>query len=136
MKIYLAVPIIAHRQLENAKTIAQIIRNLGHELVSDWVINENPDFLLPAQKVFQRDLNGVKNCHVLVAEISHGSHGVGMEVMAAYLYGKPIIFVCEEKTTISHMIQGVPNAIFLNYNSYDDMAVKLRIAILGISSNL
>lgn len=136
MKIYLAVPIIAHRQLENAKAIAQIIRSLGNELISDWVINENPDFLMPAQKVFQRDLNGLKNCQVIVAEISHGSHGVGMEIMAAYLYGKPIIFVCEEGATVSYMLRGVPNSIFLSYNSHEDMAEKLRTAILGVSSHL
>lgn len=134
MKIYLAVPIIAHRQLEKAKTIAKVIRSLGHELVSTWVINENPGFSLPATNVFERDLGGVKKSDILVADVSQGSHGVGMEIMAAYLYRKRIVLLYEEGARVSHMLLGVPNALLLSYGSLEDMEAKLRSALRKASS--
>ena len=134
MKVYLAVPIIAHRQLEKAKTIAKVIRSLGHELVSSWVVGDDPGFSLSVTSVFERDLGGVKNCDVLVAEVSQGSHGVGMEVMAAYLYGKRIILLYEKGARVSHMLLGVPNAIHVSYNSLEDMEAKLKSALRRASS--
>jgi len=40
------------------------------------------------QEVFERDVKGVKECDILVAEISEPSHDVGMEIMLAYLQEK------------------------------------------------
>jgi len=135
MKVYLAVPIIAYRQLEKAKILAKVIRDEGHELVSTWVITENPGFTLTATSVFERDLGGVKNGDILVAEVSQGSHGVGMEIMAAYLYGKRIILLYEDGARVSHMLLGVPSATHVNYTSTEDMAANLRSALRKIAGH-
>jgi len=136
VKVYLAVPIIAYRQLEKAEAIAEVIRSLGHELVSPWVINENPGFSLPVTNVFERDLGGVKKSDILVAEVSQGSHGVGMEVMAAHLYGKRIVLIYEEGVRVSHMLLGVPNALHVSYASLEDMEAKLKSALRRASSRI
>lgn len=136
MKVYLAVPIVVHRELEKAETMAKVIRSLGHELVSSWVVGDDPGFSLTARGVFERDLKGVRSCDVLVAEVSEGSHGVGMEVMAAYLYGKRLILMREEGAKVSHMLQGVPNALLLTYRSLQDMELKLAWALQQVSGNI
>ena len=136
MKVYLAVPIITHRQLEKAKAIAEVIRSLGHELVSTWVVGDDPGFSLSTTNVFERDLQGVKSSDILVAEVSQGSHGVGMEVMAAYLYGKRIILLYEEEARVSHMLLGVPNALLISYASLEGMEAKLRSALRKASSHI
>lgn len=129
MKIYLAVPIIANRELEKAKALAKVICDLGHELTSTWVVSSEPDYTQAAAKVFKRDLDGVKNSDLLVAEVSHGSHGVGMEIMAAYLHGKRVILLSESKARVSHMLEGVPNTMLIRYESTQDMILKMISAI-------
>ena len=56
MKVYLAVPIVAKRDIEKAETIANVIRSLGHETVSSWVLGEDPGLSLDMISVFERDL--------------------------------------------------------------------------------
>jgi len=55
-KVYLAVPIIAGRDLDGARSIASVISSLGHDVVSSWVLVEDPGFRLSATDVFNRDL--------------------------------------------------------------------------------
>lgn len=45
-------------------------------------------YTMTPQEVFERDVKGVKECDILVAEISEPSHDVGMEIMLAYLQEK------------------------------------------------
>ena len=129
MKVYLAVPIVVNRDLEKAKALAKVICDLGHELTSDWVVSFEPGYTKTATEVFERDLDGVKRSDLLVAEVSHGSHGVGMEIMAAYLHGKRIILLSESNAKVSHMLEGVPHAILIRYHSTEDMILKIVSAI-------
>ena len=129
MRIYLAVPIIVNRDLDKAKAMAKVICDLGHELTSNWILSTEPGYTQAAAKVFERDLDGVKRSDLLVAEVSHGSHGVGMEIMAAYLHGKRIILLSESNAKVSHMLEGVPYATLVRYHSTEDMILKMASAI-------
>lgn len=84
-KVYLSVPIIAKRHLNKARLLSKTIENVGHEIVSKWVTETDPGYTIKPQEVFERDVKGVKECNILVAEISEPSHGVGMEIMLAYM---------------------------------------------------
>jgi nucleoside 2-deoxyribosyltransferase len=136
MKVYLAVPIMANRQLEKAKAMAQLTKDLGYELISSWVIKKDPGSVLPAQTVFERDLNGVKGCDILLAEVSNGSHGVGMEIMAAYLYGKSIILLHEKGARVSRMLQEVPNALLASYDSLEELLTRTKSTLQELSLTL
>jgi len=122
----LAVPIIANRDLKKAQQIAEILTNLGYSIISKWVIQMDPSYSLPPRKVFERDVNGVKGCDMLVAEVSKGSHGVGMEIMLAYMFNKKIICLYRRGRNISRMLIGLPDTIFVEYASEGDMKKKLR----------
>ena len=125
-KVYLAVPIIANRDPEKAYNIGQILTALGYSVISKWVIQTDPGYSMSPRQVFERDANGVKESDILLAEVSEGSHGVGMEIMLAHIHNKKIICIYRKGRNVSRMLMGLPNAIFLEYTSQEDMDEKLR----------
>ncbi|MBO3763387.1 MAG: hypothetical protein JTT16_01935 [Candidatus Brockarchaeota archaeon] len=126
MKVYLSVPIIGGRNLELAKIISNIIMECGHELLSQWVISEDPGFSLSPSYVFERDTNGVKKSDIVVAEVSTPSHGVGMEIMLAITLGKRIIALARKDSRISRMLLGAPNIEWIFYDEIKEIAQKLK----------
>jgi len=124
-KVYLSVPIVANRDLEAARKIAEIIKDLGCEIVSYWILLPGPDQQLTELDVFQRDTEGVRKCDVLVAEVSHPSHGVGMEIMLAYVMKKVVVFLYKRGTRLSWMIKGLPNAKLVEYENVEDLKTNL-----------
>jgi nucleoside 2-deoxyribosyltransferase len=126
MKIYLCAPIIANRDLQKARLIAKTMWSLGCEIISDWVIEEDPGYSLPPREVFERDVEGIKKCDLLVAEVTTPSHGVGMEIMLAHTLGKPVVCLFRKGVKISHMILGLTEATLIEYYSEREMGEKLR----------
>lgn len=129
LKVYLAVPIIANRDLTKARAIAGFLTDLGCQLVSDWVIREDPGISLSPSAVFRRDTQGVRDCAILVAEVSTRSHGVGMEVMLAQTLGKPVIGLHQPAASVSRLLQGAPNTRLIEYASMDALRHLLQRAL-------
>lgn len=125
-RVYLAVPIIANRDMDKARFIASIIEGTGHDLVSKWVISDDPGFSILPHEVFDRDIKGIKVCDILVAEISERSHGVGMELMQAYIEGKKILCLFRDGTVVSRMIRGLPNILLIEYISMEELEKGLK----------
>jgi len=113
----LAVPIIAARDLASARGIAQALVRLGHEVVSPWVLGENPGLSSPPEFVFSRDVNGVRKCDILVAEVSTPSHGVGMEIMLAHTLGKTVVCLHKPGVRLSRLLRGMPGITLREYDS-------------------
>jgi len=129
-KVYLSVPLIANRDVRTARRIAKIIEAAGHKIISPWVLKRDPNGNLTKAEVFKRDTNGVRGCDVIVAEASTPSHGIGMELMLAHILGKRIICVYRSGTKLSWMIQGLPNAVLIEYKNERDLRKKLSKNIL------
>ena len=125
-RVYLAVPIIAKRDLSKAQFLSKTIEDMGHQIISKWVTRTDPGFKITPREVFERDIKGVKECDILVAEISNRSHGVGMEIMLAHLQGKEILCLSRKDTVISRMILGLPRAILIEYSSKNKAVKKLE----------
>ncbi|MGQ9513855.1 MAG: nucleoside 2-deoxyribosyltransferase [Thermoproteota archaeon] len=125
-KIYLAVPIIGGRDLESASKIGQLIENLGHQIISDWVLASDPGWNLPAEAVYSRDFGAIKRCDILMAEVSVPSHGVGMEIMFAHMLNKKIICLRRAGIQLSRLILGMPGVEIIEYSSLADLEEKLR----------
>jgi 2'-deoxynucleoside 5'-phosphate N-hydrolase len=64
---------------------------------------------LSPQDVYQRDVNWIKDCDVLIAEVSVPSHGVGYEIGFALNGGKPVLCLYQQGRNLSKMISGNPN---------------------------
>jgi len=59
--------------------------------------------------VYQRDMDWIRNCDVMVAEVSTPSHGVGYEIALALAMEKPVLCCYQRGITVSKMILGNPD---------------------------
>ena len=128
LKVYLSVPIVVNRDLETAREIEKIIRGVGCEIVSPWVLSSDPEEGLTERGVFKRDTESVRKCDVLVSNVSEPSHGVGMEIMLAYVLGKAIVCTCKKGAPLSWLIKGMPSAKLVEYETVEDLRSKLARA--------
>jgi len=134
-KVYLSVPIIANRDKRTALEIAGVIKSTGHELISTWVLNEDPNDSLTAAGVFERDANAVRRCDTIIADVSTPSHGVGMEVMLAHTLGKEVICVYRQGTKLSWMVKGLPRVVLIEFKDGRDLREKLSMKLGGKKIN-
>lgn len=125
LKVYLSVPIVNFYDSEVTFLLGKILTDLGFDISSPWVLS-GKDVGRTSEEIFYRDINAVKESDILLAEISKPSHGVGMEIMQAYISNKKIILVAKEDSNISFLVRGIPNAILLEYRDYKDLEEKLR----------
>jgi len=79
--------------------------------------------------VFRRDANWVKECDVLVAEVSTPSHGVGYEIALAEFTGKPVFLCFRSGTIVSKMLLGNPSPLFEScaYQSTKEAIENMRV---------
>jgi nucleoside 2-deoxyribosyltransferase len=110
MNIYFACSITGGREFE--ATYQEIVAALtadGHEIPTSHLVQsdvmQNERELSP-QDVYERDVNWIRNCDVLIAEVSVPSHGVGYEIGAALNIGKPVLCIYQKERKVSKMITG------------------------------
>lgn len=124
-KIYLAVPIINYYNQDLTKRLADLILELGFELSSPWVLS-GMDIDISPKEVFVRDTMGVKSSDIILAEVSKPSHGVGMEIMLAYMEGKRIILLAKKDVKLSALLEGLKDAVIIRYEDEEELLEKLR----------
>ncbi len=119
MIVYLSGPII-RSQFRMDDFYHAIVDTLERANISVFA----PQFLpkVSAKEIYERDVKHVKECKVLIAEVSNPSLGVGMELMLAIELGRPIImFYKEGSGHLSRMVQGAPGKALITYSSIDDV---------------
>ena len=124
-KIYLAVPIINYYNQDLTKRLADLILELGFELSYPWVLS-GMDIDISPKEVFVRDTMGVKSSDIILAEVSKPSHGVGMEIMLAYMEGKRIILLAKKDVKLSALLEGIKDAVIIRYEDEEELLEKLR----------
>jgi 2'-deoxynucleoside 5'-phosphate N-hydrolase len=123
MNIYFACSITGGREYQ---TIYQAISNFllasGHIVPTAHLANHDVvdlEKIVDAYEIYNRDVNWIKACDMLVAEVSTPSHGVGYEIGYALNLNKPVICLHKEGIKVSKMITGNPNPL-LQVVSYID----------------
>ena len=110
MKIYFACSITGGRELEPAyQEIVAALTEDGYEIpLSHLVESESMESerSLTPQYVYERDTKWVRECDVLIAEVSVPSHGVGYEIAYALNIGKPVLCLYQSGRKVSKMITG------------------------------
>lgn len=132
-RAYLSVPVIKNYDPKLTLALAEAIEEAGFELISRWALIWEPALKPDPGYVFKRDVRGVRESDVLVAEISAPSHGVGMEIMLAHLEGKPIVCLCREGEPISAMIKGLPRTEIIRYGSVGEAKRLLKSELEALS---
>jgi len=133
MNIYFACSITGGRELE--ATYQEIVAFLtadGHEIPTSHLVKsdviENERELTP-QDVYERDITWIKNCDVLIAEVSVPSHGVGYEIGFALNIGKPVLCIHHKERKVSKMITGNKDSALTvqAYTSIEEAISQIRI---------
>jgi len=132
MNIYFACSITGGREFESAyhEIVAALIAD-GHEIPTSHLaqaeVVENEHRLAP-RDVYERDVNWIKNCDVLIAEVSVPSHGVGYEIAFALGAGKPVLCIHQEDRRVSKMITGNSDPLLevAAYSNIEEAVSHLR----------
>ncbi len=130
MNIYFSCSITGGRSEE--KTYQAIVKELldrGHEVptahLSSPEVMELEKIVDPVE-IFDRDMNWLRECDAVVAEVSSPSHGVGYEVAYALSLRKPVICCYQRGKKVSKIITGNTSA-GLKVAEYDDDDEAVRM---------
>jgi nucleoside 2-deoxyribosyltransferase len=137
MNIYFACSITGGREFEaDYQEIVAALTADGHEIPTSHLaqsdVMENEHKLTP-QAVYDRDVNWIKNCDVLIAEVSVPSHGVGYEISFALNIGKPVLCLYQKSRKVSKMITGNsdPNLSIQAYSNIKEAISQARLFIIS-----
>lgn len=132
MNIYFACSITGGREFESAyQQIVAALTADGHEIPTSHLtqseVMENERELTP-QYVYERDVNWIKNCDVLIAEVSVPSHGVGIEIAYALGIGKTVLCIHQQERKVSKMITGNsdPLLVVKSYSTIEEAISQAR----------
>jgi nucleoside 2-deoxyribosyltransferase len=125
MNIYFACSITGGREFESIyqELVAALLAD-GHEIPTSHLAQSevmDQERVIAPREVYERDVNWIKNCDALVAEVSVPSHGVGYEIGYALNLGKPVLCFHRHDRKVSKMITGNPHTM-LTVKEYDTIS--------------
>jgi nucleoside 2-deoxyribosyltransferase len=110
MNIYFACSITGGRDFEPIyRAITNALLADGHEVPTAHLAEASVKLIegqVNPRDVYERDMNWIRGCDALVAEVSTPSHGVGYEVAYALSIGKPVLCIYRVGQPISKMLSG------------------------------
>lgn len=126
MKIYFAGSITGGR--EDGGLYLEIIKLLKKygEVLTEHVGNDSLTQMgekLSDKEIYERDIAWVRMSDVLVAEVTHPSFGVGIEIARATEFKKNVICIYRDKEgrRLSAMISGCPGVKVFKYQGYQEL---------------
>lgn len=137
MRIYFSGSITGGRgQAHIYPAIIEHLQQYGEVLtafVADRAYTQLGEQQLTPEAVYQRDIDYINQCDVLVAEVTVPSFGVGVEVARASVQGKPVLALHQpaEGRRLSAMIAGDPNVTVAEYESPGDLERPLSVFFKG-----
>ena len=126
MNIYFACSITGGREFESTyQSMVRALAEAGHEVPTAHLAESGIpalEALIAPSEVYARDVAWIRNCDVLIAEVSVPSHGVGYEIGFALGLGKRVLAVHREDRRVSKMITGNPdpNLTVLCYQTVEE----------------
>lgn len=110
VKIYFAGAISAGRERQPLYAeMVHFLETLGAEVLSAHVARADVlahEAKLPAEEIFNRDLQCIERCDGMIAEVSRPSLGVGYEIATALSLWRPTLCLCEQGIFLTRMLTG------------------------------
>lgn len=110
MKIYFSGSIAGGRKyLDVYKKIVAYLKAQGHQVLTEHIIVDNIfDFeqQWSPQEIFERDIQWLNDCDLVIAEVSNPSLGVGYEICYALEHQIPTLCIYQPDIFVSRMIIG------------------------------
>jgi 2'-deoxynucleoside 5'-phosphate N-hydrolase len=137
MNIYFSCSITGGRNdQKNYQAIVSALIAAGH--IVPTAILADPRILdyeaaTSAVEVYQRDIDWLNECDVVVAEISTPSHGVGYEIAYALEKDKPVICGYQAGKRVSKMLSGNthPRITLIEYQNIHMLIEQLLTLLNG-----
>ena len=113
MNIYFACSITGGREFELVyQTIVRALTEDSHEVPTAHLADSGVtarEAAIEPHEVYARDIAWIRDCDVLIAEVSMPSHGVGYEIGFSLGLGKPVLALYQKGRKVSKMISGNPD---------------------------
>ena len=130
MNIYFACSITGGREFESVyQIIVEALGQDGHQVPTAHLAESGigaVEAVLDPQTVYTRDVDWIRACDVLIAEVSVPSHGVGYEIGFALGMRKPVLAIYQQGRKVSKMISGNPDAN-LQVKTYQDPLEAVQV---------
>lgn len=132
MEIYFGCSITGGRNQEREyQQIVKYLIEAGHQVPTAHL--SRPDVMelelvVDPVQVYNRDIQWIDNCQVMVAEVSTPSHGVGYEICYALMNHKPVLCLHKTGIRVSKMITGNKNPLLrvMEYKSTEHLPALLK----------
>ena len=132
MNIYFACSITGGRELE--ELYQMLVRPLvedGHGVPTAHLAEAGAlaaEAALGPRQVYARDTAWIRDCDVLIAEVSIPSHGVGYEIGFSLALKKPVLALYQQGRRVSKMITGNPdpNLCVIAYSTTIEAVAEAR----------
>ena len=113
MDIYFSCSITGGRQDQVIyEHMVDFLDSKGHQVLTAHLSRADvleAETITDAAQIYKRDVNWVRQCAALVAEVSTPSHGVGYEIALALQFNKPVLCCYRKGCRVSKMILGNPH---------------------------
>lgn len=113
MEIYFSCSITGGRQDQAIyERMVDFLDSKGHQVLTAHLSRADvleAETAADAAQVYERDVDWVRQCAALVAEVSTPSHGVGYEIALALQLNKPVLCCYRKGCRVSKMILGNPH---------------------------
>ena len=142
MKIYFACSITGGRGDEPIyQKLVNYLLDLGYDVPTAVIAEtgiEEIDAVSDPTDIYQRDVNWIRESHLLIAEVSTPSHGVGYEIGYALDLGKPVLCLYRGDAKVSKMITGNTHSKLTveSYNNWDEIKGVLDRYLKGVASQV
>ncbi|MFC2064405.1 nucleoside 2-deoxyribosyltransferase [Chloroflexota bacterium] len=142
MNIYFACSVTGGREYEAIyQSITKTLLGSGHVVPTAHLADPGVvdlEKIVDAKEIYSRDVNWIRECDLLVAEISTPSHGVGYEICYALSLEKPVVCLHQKGVKVSKMITGNPHKQLkvFSYIDKDQAILHLQSFLKEIKSYL
>lgn len=132
MNIYFACSITGGREFETVyQSIVRALTEAAHDVPTAHLAEPGIpalEAMIAPSEVYARDVAWIRNCDVLIAEVSVPSHGVGYEIGFALGLGKRVLALHQEDRKVSKMISGNPdpNLTVQSYQTVEEAIYQME----------
>ncbi len=129
-KIYLALTVRGSREkIQLLQTVSMFLESRGHKVLTKHLLAPTApveESQKTSEFVFNRDMKWLKECDVLIAEVSGSSFGVGFETGFTLGEGKKKVYVLYDASlqdSISKVATGLKhkNCTMFGYNNISEV---------------
>ncbi len=136
IKVYLATSIMgASRDLKLARRVADYIKSLGHEVLTENVVTKYWNEDIPPEEVFERDIRLLNSSDALIADVTNPSLGVGYEICMAVEKKKPVMVFAWKGVKVSKLIEGNPYLKFVRLESFEELKGEISSFLEHVTAN-